>query len=428
MSAPYPPSWSAQPARVTFPTRPTPAAQPTRPATPARSTRSTLSVKKTAPLPTPHLSGPRLFQVMRVGLVVWTLVSTVLCLASVLASQSHQEASAGSLIHAQDLRDLRSEVSQAQALALTSLINPNDSGIELWSSYTDSRTHIDLLLLASAASAAHPTDLGNVADALRIWQEDVAVTHHDAVGPGIAPSATLEITASYTDAINAINAELAAAAAQESSSTPFIVLSILASVLGGLGFVVVLVITARRSHRVINIGLSIGLIAIIAAIVSVGVYANRSGQISVTDTRITSLSQAETDAWDSLSRDALSVLEPGAWQSQTDLADTHVTSVRDNLAKLTGVSSASSAMYDLNSRQSSINGTEDLDSRTALVLDETPWQNITTAINTTIDSERPDSTNLVVPALGYVITVATCCVIAIIATLAGIHARTKEYS
>ena len=406
------------PATATLP-KSAPAAQPT---------RAALPVKKTASLPTPHMPGPRLFQVMRVGLVVWTLVSTVLCLASVLASQSHQEASAGALIHAQDLRDLRSEVSEAQAMALTSLIDPEGSGTNLWASYGDSRTQIDVLLLGSAASAAHPADLGDVADALRTWQEDLAVAHHDALGPGMTPDAVPGITADYTAVTDAISTELAGAADQESSSTPFIVLSILASSLGGLGFVVVLVVTARRSHRVINIGLSIGLLAIIAAIVAVGVYANKSGQITVTDTRIAALSQAESDTWDVLSNDAVSVLDPGSWTSHTDLATNLLTSVQDNLVNLPPPAPITSPLAALVSTQSAIASTADTDARSALVTDLDPWQTEVSAISSAINSARPDSESLVVPALGYVVTVATCCVIAIIATLAGIHARTKEYS
>ena len=386
----------------------------------AQPARAALPAKKAAPLPAPHMSGPRLFQVMRVGLIVWTLVSTVLCLASILASQAHQEASAGALIHAQDLRDLRSEVSQAQAMALTSLIDPQGLGTDLWDSYGDSRTQIDLLLLGSAASATHPADLGDVATALRAWQEDLAVAHHDALGPGVAAGLISEITTDYTEVRDAIDAELASAVDQGSSSTPFIVLSILASSLGGLGFVVVLILTARRSHRVINIGLSVGLLAIIAAIVSVGIYANHSGQISYTYSKIASWSQAQSDTWDAHSEDALSILEPDSWQ-------THVLSATGLMTSVSA-SYPSTSVSALVTDQATITATDDLSARSNLVLNGSSWQTTSAAISSSIDSARPDSASLVVPALGYVVTVATCCVIAIIATLAGIHARTKEYS
>ena len=407
---------------------PAPATRLSNPPVAAAPARAALPVKKTAPLPTPHLSGPRLFQVMRVGLVVWTLVSTVLCLASILASQSHQEASAGALIHAQDLRDLRSEAAQAQATALATLAGSQSSQADLWTSYVDSRAQIDLLLLGSAASAVQPADLGHVADTLRTWQDNIAVAHHDALGPGMAAGAVTDITASYTDVMSAIATELAATAGQESSSTPFIVLSLLASVLGGLGFVVVSVLTARRSHRVINIGLSIGLIAIIAAIVAVGVYASRSSEISVTDTRIAALSQAESDTWDILTNDTLSVLDPASWQSHVGVAGSILESMQDNLNALSPTSGLTAPLSDLAAAQSAIASAEDTDARSALVTDLGSWQTTASALGAAIDAARPDSADLVVPALGYVVTVATCCVIAIIATLAGIHARTKEYS
>ena len=395
------------------------------PRTTTQPTRAMLPVKKVAPLPIPHMSGPRLFQVMRVGLVVWTLVSMVLCLASVLASQSHQESSAGALIHAQDLRDLRSEVSQAQAMALTSMLDPQGtSGKNLWNLYGESRTRVDLLLLGSAASAAHPADLGDVANALRTWQENLAVIHNDLSQQGVLDgNATTTITTNYTAVITAITAELHATASQESSSTPFIVLSILASVLGGLGFVVVLVVTARRSHRVINVGLSIGLLAIIAAIVAVGIYANNSGQISNTDSNLADLSQSQSNLWDARSEDALSVLEPDSGQAHLDSATDLATLVSTTLRSMS-LPEVSTLVTD----QKTIASTTDPTARSTLVIKGSSWQNLSTTLGTTIDSNRPDAANLVVPALGYVVTVATCCVIAIIATLAGIHARTKEYS
>jgi len=395
------------------------------PRTTTQPTRAMVPAKKAAPLQTPHMPGPRLFQVMRVGLVVWTLVSSVLCLASVLASQSHQESSAGALIHAQDIRDLRSEVSQAQAMALTSMLDPQGTaGTNLWDLYGESRTQVDLLLLGSAASASHPADLGDVANKLRIWQENLAVIHHDFTEQGtLAEDATTTISTDYTAVINAITTELNATASQESSSTPFIVLSILASVLGGLGFVVVLVVTARRSHRVINVGLSIGLLAIIAAIVAVGIYANHSGQISDTDSRIAVLSQAQTDTWDARSEDALSILEPDSSQTHLNAAKDLATLISSSLRPLTSID-----VLSLVTDQSTIMATGDPAARSDLILNGSSWQTLSTALDITIDSARPDAANLVVPALGYVVTVATCCVIAIIATLAGIHARTKEYS
>jgi len=411
---------------------PTPTVSPTRASqTPGRAVpaRPSLPVKKTAAPLAPHMSGPRLFQVMRVGLVVWTLVSTVLCLASVLASQSHQETSAGALVHAQDLRDLRSEVTHAQSAALISLIDPQTTGADSWKTYDDSRTQVDLLLLGAAASAVHPADLQDVATALGDWQDTCAVAHHDALGAGMAPDATTQITSSYADVLEAITWQLNATSNQESSSTPFIVLSIVASVLGGLGFVVVSVVTARRSHRVINIGLSVGLLAIIAAIVTVGVYANQSGKISVTDSRIASLSTAESDVWTSLSEDALSILEPDSSQTHTVSATNSVSSASTAVNSANPVySSVSTSVSALTKSQSTISSTSDPDARKALIQDQSVWQDAANAISAAIDAERPASMSLVVPALGYVITVATCCVIAIIATLAGIHARTKEYA
>jgi len=385
------------------------------------------AVAKMTPLRTSHTPGPKLLQWMRVGLVVWTLVATVLCLGSILASQAHQESSAASLIHAQDLRDLQSEVSHAHAEALTSFLDSGVTGQGQWDSFQTSRTQIDILLLTSAASANYPEDLSEIASTLRAWQDQLTLAHRDArdVPSDELPDLDIDqVTASFSAVTDAIGSEVATTSDQGSASNPFTVMSILASVLGGVGFVIVSVVVARRSHRVINIGLTIGLLAIIGAIVAVGVYASRSSQISVTDSRIATLAQAQSDTWNTQTLSALSVLDPDSWQSHTRDASELTTLIRANLNGFSGPTTTLIALADA---QETLAVTDDTAERSAQVLDGIPWKNAAAAISAALDQERPDTSSLVVPALGYVITVASCCVIAIIATLAGIHARTKEY-
>jgi multisubunit Na+/H+ antiporter MnhC subunit len=84
----------------------------------------------------------------------------------------------------------------------------------------------------------------------------------------------------------ALTQALAQTAARESAANPYTVIGILASALAALGFLIALYMTARRTRRVINIGLSLGLLAVVGAIVIVGVYTETSAQIIAQGTGI----------------------------------------------------------------------------------------------------------------------------------------------
>ena len=384
------------------------------------SSPKTVAPQSAPQLAAPKTPGPRLYRIMRTGLVVWTLLSAVLCVGSILASQSQQESSASAMVHAQDLRDLRSSVSHAQASALSSLLQASDA--PAWKAYEDARDRVDQFMLASAASANSPAEMNQIASAIRHWQDDLILAHQSK----LSDNTTLlkDLLDSFTTVTTRIG-DAYSSASQGPSTAPFITMGIIASILGGLGFLMVAFATARRSHRVINIGLSIGLLAVIGAIVVVGIYASRSSQISVLDSRISSLSEAEVHTWDSQALAALSVLDVDSWTTHVMDAQSHGGSLRKAL---------SSAGFDLGKpveglilRLDQIADATDPDLRTSLVVDSEPWESMDLVLRNAIEAERPSSGSLVVPAMSYVILLTSFCIVAVIAALAGIHTRTKEY-
>jgi len=367
--------------------------------------------------------GPRLYRLMRIWLVVWTILQTALCIGSIMASQNQQEIAASSMIHAQDLRDLHSEVSYAQSLALCALLAPEDAG--LWTSYENTSATIDSLLLASAASASDPQDMATIAQTLRTWQNQVTLAYYHAGTDGVTVPVAQTLDSDFGKLATAIE-QASYSARSGQSANPFIVSGIIASVLGAFGFIIVMWVTARRSHRVLNLGLSVGLGAIIAAIVVVGVYAGQSSQITVVDSRIANLSEAVTSTWDARSLSAMTVLNPNSYPPYQQAVENLATLTRVNLQGA-GVSLVGE-LNNVVATQTTIAETPDPDERAALVLTETTWQTLVKSINTYINLERPAQGSLVVNALWYTILLSLCALAAIIAALAGIHTRTKEYA
>ena len=356
--------------------------------------------------------------------MVWTLLSMVLCLGSMLASQSHQESQAAAMTHTQDLRALNSETARAQSLALTSLLDLQVGNQDShWPDYQDCATSVESLLLTSAASQIPSSDFTTVVSSLTQWRDGLTIAHHDAASSGLVSGALDSIQTYYTAVSAAISAQISATEDQISSDTPYIALGIVASVLGALGFVVVSVLTARRSHRVINIGLTIGLLSIVGAIVCSGIYAARSAEISDTDSRVANLAQAQADVWDMRSSDALFVLDPGSSATHRNTSGDLMDSIGSELASV----AAGSDVSDLQDAQDTLQTSQDPGGWSTAVLNDSMWDDIGDWLDSAISLDTLDSASMVVPALSYVVIVAGCCVVAVIATLAGIHARTKEY-
>jgi hypothetical protein len=362
---------------------------------------------------------------MRTGLVIWTLLATALCIGSVLATQTQQESSAATMLHAQDLRDLRSAVAKTHATGLSLMTSPMNS--DLIAAYDQVRSTTDHLILASAGSYVGHGDMGSVISSIRTWQDDLAVSLHIISNGSVDPLRVSLLDTEFRNVTTAIDQAYSSVSVDATSTTPFIIIGIIASVLGGLGFVMVSVVTARRSRRIINPGLTIGLLAVIAAIVTVGFYASKSAEISVVDSRISAFSQAQADTWTSRAQVAMGVLDPDQWSTHLTQAQTTAHSIQPTVMKVVafidsdleeGFTTLSSAVDSLVTDSSSAPHT---------LSSNLPWLDLAQTLSNLIDDERLTEDNLVVPAMWYTALLALLCVVAVVFLLSGLHSRTKEY-
>jgi len=371
-------------------------------------------------VPTPTMPGPRLFGLIRIVLVLLTLIATAVGVAATLAAEDTQHQSAVAMVHAQDLRDLRTAVAAAQATALACLADPAAAKGEC-PALESANQAVDAALLASAASAAQHTGVDKLtatATTLRHWQSAaiLAVATRDA-----------QWTTGLTTGYDALAADLFRATAGGSAGTTVSAMepvAIVVAVIALLAFLGALVVVARRSHRVINIGLAVGLLAVIGIMSILGVHTGRSAAISAADARIADLGTAQAAVWDARSANLAGLLTPAQWPDLDAAARADLTTAQSLLAPYPTAESRAAGLLDA---QQQLTDATDVATRTPLVLDATPWNSLTGTIADTTNSLRPDQTQLVIPALPYAIPLAGLAVVAIVATLGGIHVRTEEY-
>ena len=364
--------------------------------------------------PVHKLPGPRFYRLIRAGLVVLTLLSSLVCVIGVQMSQSSQTSVADHLVSVQGLRDLQSEAARAESTALIWLVRPTDA---TWDSYQLANDQIDLLLMTSAASVDRPGDLAEVASALRNWQEAVTIAHYH----GGTDAAAIQTVLDRYDDLSQALARATSDSAGPSDNQALVVVGLVFAVIAALGFVCALVLVALRSHRVVNLGLAAALAAIIGIVSVMGVYYARPHQILAMDSETARLSQAVVDTWDARSLDALAVLLPdrGTLPQATAL----VNSLYDDLA------SQGLPVDALLNRQQYIIGISDIRllGESDMVTDAVPWRELADAIGAQIDDRRSDPHDLILSAQWSLATVCLLGVAAAIATLAGINSRTKEY-
>jgi len=413
--------------------RPTPTTS--RPSTTSRSSTSTTApTPATTSTPTTNtaihkLPGPRFYRLIRAALVVLTLVSSLICVIAIQASQNSQASMADSLVSTQNLHDLQVEVAQAESVALVWMADPTE---DTWQQYLSARAQIDLLLMASAASAK-PTDLNDVANALRDWQDAVTIAYYhgskDTDDDAIDIAAITAAITMVDNRYNNLTSQLAKAITNStppSGSSPLTVIGLVAAVMALLGFVGALVLVAMRSHRIINLGLAIGLLAVIGIVAVMGAYHARPQQILTLNSQTTQLSQAAVDTWNTRSLNTLSILLPSRESAMIE-AETIANSLHRNPVIIS--QNLTAQVSGLVARQQEImNASEsELVNQVALVANDKPWQTLATAIEASITSQRTDPPDLIASAQWSLVTVFLLCVTAAIATPAGINSRTKEY-
>jgi len=367
----------------------------------------------------PGMPGPQFLRLVRAGLIVLALLSAVLCVMSLLAQQAAQTKVAAQVLYVQDLRDLRTNVSWAQSAALSSFLDPAGGGKADWNTYSGPATKaVATSLVAAAQSAASTGDLIDIEMALFAWQDALAVAHDAGLAPGADPAGLAAVTKASATLL--LRLDLATNAASPAiPDNGWIALSLVVTSLCVVGFVAASVALARRTHRVLNIGLTIGLLAAIVTIIIVGSYASESANIRLSDSEMAAWSQTQTATWDLRTACAMTVMDPNAPAPSTAIVVSGITGgVPPNVNTL-GTA--------LSNHIASILGADNQAARIALVLNADPWQKLADAIGRIIQADRDERGQLVVSATWYVILLAAMCLSSIIATMGGIHARAKEY-
>lgn len=340
-------------------------------------------------------------------------------MSSIVTAQNDQSSL---FVHAQNLQELRVELSHGQALALSSFLNPKSSqGSISWQAYEESRNEIPSLILAAAASAKDPIEgVGDVALAVLQWQDTIYTVKRSITETRPADYNIQKVTSSFAEVEQAMTRAVAKMVEAPSYYTLFRTLGVVASILAGLGFLLASWLSAQRTHRVINIGLTIGLVAMIGVIITVQLFVARSSELSNADDQANQLSQAQYQTWDCQSLSALSILLPDSPEDFSSSALKLANSVLDQVAGWNDLSDSATAVVGIQEKIA------ETDNPMELMLNSSVWHDSASAISDIITVIRPSPDSLAEP-IWYSITLAGLCAVAVTATVVGINVRTKEY-
>ncbi len=408
---PAPTATRPQPRTASKPSAATPAT--TGPATTGLATRPGAAPAKR------RLSGPRFFNWLRFSLITVTLVAAVLGIVCAATTHAQQEATAGQITYAHCLRQLDTTTAEAQSSLLASLLDPSSqTGADQWEDYQASLQEADGLLLTAAANSDWPADLTDTSAALTAWAIPAAQARQEALGQGLSPETLTSLTEAFTAVGTSLDTHLTAPATAR--VTPLMIVSLAVAALALVLFLTGLVLTARRTHRVINPGLAIGLLLVIGLAAVIGSEVVQAAGADRDDSLSAHWSGLASQVWTSRQLAALGVLDPSSTDGEAAL---------DLVASLQTESAASPALADqtqaLADRLTAIGQASGAD-RIGLITDASVWQDPADSLGRMIDANRP--TTKVTVFLWPTVLIAAFGLGAIAATLAGIHARTKEYT
>ncbi|MDR2973284.1 MAG: hypothetical protein LBV00_01025 [Propionibacteriaceae bacterium] len=402
---------------------PTTGAAPNRkpPSTPVTVAKA--STKKTVASTTTtgrRMSGPRFFSWLRFGLVVSTLVAAVLGVIATVVSQADQADLVASQASSLNLMEMKAMGAEAQSDALSSLLDPHGSqGRSQWQAYTDATATMTDLLLTATGSTSSPTDLHDVAQSFSAWQSALFSVHQDGLAAAVTPDALKPATQTYTVMIDALTAHVAL---HTDTDSTIIVVAFVLAVLVSIGFVMALIATARRSHRVINIGVTIALLLSLGSVYVLSWYNGQTTAAHTISDATWTLTDVRVDTWDTRSLSASAILDPttrttsptateAASQLEAPASDWWFELSEETAAVVNQVATISAATPD--------------QART-LILDDSSWRLLSDKIGALVSYTPP--TRSLIPAFVPASLIAGLGAGAVIATLAGVHARTKEYA
>jgi len=252
-----------------------------------------------APVPVYATPTPRVIRMLRNAVVVFLLLFTVLTVAATVAPEMALGSSAADISLGQQLRSARGTLAEADRKASVAFLAPATAGLNgEWTDYQSTIDQVSGMLLKAAAD--HP------ADASRLTTVQTEISDYrrsvDAAW-ALASTGSAAGASQFVAAGTSLDAPMKGllALAQESDARvgtgpswqigPW---AVAAGWVAVATLVLSSILVARRTHRVLNVGLSAGLILVLAA-AALASAANGVVQKSLTDVTTTSLASARTN-------------------------------------------------------------------------------------------------------------------------------------
>ena len=283
------------------PTRTAPAVQPTRAPTPG-ATMVPTRAESTAPARAPvhGTPTPRLLRGLRNALIVILLLFTGLTVVATVAPEMALGTSVADITLGQQLRGARATLAEADRKASVAFLAPATAASNgEWTDYQSTIDQVSAMLLRAAAD--HPDDadeLATVQTQISDYRRSVDAAWTLAGTGSAAGPSQFAAAGTKLDAPLQTLATLAQESDTRVGTGPSWQLGPWAVAAGWIAVTSLLVgavLVARRSHRVINVGISAGLLLVLAA-AALASQANTVVQQSLTDVTTSSLAAARIHA------------------------------------------------------------------------------------------------------------------------------------
>ena len=281
------------------PTRTAPAVQPTSTPTPG-ATMVPTRAESAAPAPVHATPTPRLLRGLRNALIAVLLLFSGLTVVATVAPEMALGTSVADITLGQQLRGARATLAEADRKASVAFLAPATAASNgEWTDYQSTIDQVSAMLLRAAAD--HPDDadeLATVQTQISDYRRSVDAAWTLAGTGSAAGPSQFAAAGTKLDAPLQTLATLAQESDTRVGTGPSWQLGPWAVAAGWIAVTSLLlgaVLVARRSHRVINVGISAGLLLVLAA-AALASQANTVVQQSLTDVTTSSLAAARIHA------------------------------------------------------------------------------------------------------------------------------------
>lgn len=394
-----------------------PVRRPAATATPAQRVGGALTPALVQPRRVP---GPKRYRRLRLWLTIAIVASAVLSAVAISLADSSLRVRAQAEVYSQYLTGLTVDLAKARAYGLLALADPANLD---WVHAADSAARqVDATLADITVTAPSSGRVAELLTATRLWQ--ARLSQLGVVDPEpdqIVLGSPLDLeTSAYSQldlTVTGLIEEAPSDFPSQTSSTIWLGLALAGVCLAGLAVLIGLILIARRSHRVVNLGLVIALGCLTATAVILGGDVPQPTAAAASSASDHALA-AQILIWDVLSDDAVALMDdPVNAGSHLDQAASRL----DQAANLT----FTAWLRDLSAQQDQIGASDDQDRPVAIATAIATWDStdqLLAAAHRAPATPRP-TLNWQLD-LGLVIALG---LVALLGVLGGIHRRIKEY-